>query len=89
MHYVSYPSRNRESRDWWVVYKTKARSRVDIPLSKIQDESMIPMVEMIYQEDEMSSPESIVPIIDLNDPNILIDSGYVDIIDEEEEHNLE
>ena len=36
----------------------------------------------------MSSPKSIVSTIDLDDPNILVDSGHIDIVDEEEKHNL-
>ena len=49
---------------------------------------MIPMVEAVYQEDDMSNPKSVIPIIDLDDPNVLIDGGHVDIVDEKEEHNL-
>ena len=68
--------------------KTRARSIVDLPLNEIQDENIIPLIEAVYQEDEISSPKSIEPTIDLDDPNVLIDRGHVDIVDEEEEHNL-
>ena len=85
---MSYPSRNRESKNWWVVWKTKARSRVDLFLSEIQDENMIFIVEVVYQKDEISSPKSIAPIIDLDDSNVLTDRGHIDIVDEEEEYNL-
>ena len=47
---------------------------------------MIPMVEAVYQEGEMSSLKSIVPTIDFDDPNILIDRDHTYIVDEKEEH---
>ena len=68
--------------------KTKAKSRVNLSLSEIQDENIIFMIEAIYQEDEISSPKSIAPIIDLDDSNVLTDRGHIDIVDEEEEYNL-
>ena len=71
-----------------MVCKTRARSRVELPLNEIQDKNIIPMIEAVYQEDEISSPKSVEPIIDLDDPNVLIDRGHVDIVDEEKEHNL-
>ncbi|PKI61501.1 hypothetical protein CRG98_018085 [Punica granatum] len=83
MYYMSYPSRSKERRDWWVVCKLEVEV-VDIPLAQVLDEDMSPQ-EGYYQENDMCTPALVKSTIEPDDPEIIIDRAYLDYIDEEEE----
>ena len=86
VYYMSYPQKTRNKSPWWIVIKTKPRSRVD-------NQYMLPVV---YQEDNMSNVNIIVDD-DVSIQNMRSDVGHyedvdVDILDvnetrEEDEEN--
>ncbi|WRX10853.1 protein of unknown function DUF4216 - like 2 [Theobroma cacao] len=57
VYYSSYPSRIRYRRDWWAVFKTKARSRFQIPISGDR-ENESDLNEGVYQENVSNSISS-------------------------------
>ncbi|XP_050238240.2 uncharacterized protein LOC126687726 [Mercurialis annua] len=60
VHYLPYPSKKRDKKDWWAVCKIKARSELDMP------ETTVPA----FQDDSAKHP---LDVITNDDPTNLVD----------------
>ncbi|XP_055962307.1 uncharacterized protein LOC130015688 [Mercurialis annua] len=60
VHYLPYPSKKRDKKDWWAVCKIKARSELDMP------ETTVPA----FQDDSAEHP---LDVITNDDPTNLVD----------------
>ncbi|XP_074586875.1 uncharacterized protein LOC141842759 [Curcuma longa] len=83
VYYTRSPTIKRERNDWVTVCKVNARGKFDIPLLEEQEEIISPIVEVAYQEEEISTPHPILTDIDIEDVNIIFDG------DEEELNSME
>ncbi|XP_050222508.2 uncharacterized protein LOC126672598 [Mercurialis annua] len=54
VHYLPYPSKRRDKKDWWAVCKIKARSEIDMPATTVpafQDDSADHLLDVITNEE--------------------------------------
>ncbi|XP_055959774.1 uncharacterized protein LOC130014845 [Mercurialis annua] len=54
VHYLPYPSKRRDKKDWWAVCKIKARSEIDMPETTVpafQDDSADHLLDVITNEE--------------------------------------
>ncbi|WRX24557.1 protein of unknown function DUF4216 - like 6 [Theobroma cacao] len=89
VYYSSYPSRKRDQRDWWVVFKTKARSRYNIPSSG-DGENEIDLNEQVYQED-VSISMNATPSEELDNLTVLASGDYeeVNLLIDDEDNDMQ
>ncbi|XP_042433027.1 probable DNA-directed RNA polymerase subunit delta [Zingiber officinale] len=66
-----------------MICKVKARGKFDISVLEEQDENVSPIVEVAYQEEEISTPNHVLTDIDIDDVNIIFN------VDEEELNEME
>ncbi|EOY03404.1 Uncharacterized protein TCM_018424 [Theobroma cacao] len=77
VYYRSYPSTKRDQRDWWAVFKTKARSRFHIH-SGGDKENEIDFNEEVYQE-AVSTSITGTPLEELGDFIVLASGDYEEV----------
>ncbi|OMO58327.1 Transposon, En/Spm-like protein [Corchorus capsularis] len=83
--YSPYPLNTGPRKDWWVVFKVKARSRYDgVPNRDVNEVSE---VESVYQVDRLV-PSPIRPSKEIDREGIL-NSGYLEEVDVIQGHELE
>ena len=70
VYYMSYPQKTRDKLPWWIVIKTKPRSRVD-------NQYMLPLA---YQEENMSNVNGMVDH-DASIQNLRSDVGHYKDVD--------
>ncbi|EOY08333.1 Uncharacterized protein TCM_022680 [Theobroma cacao] len=89
VYYSSYPSRKRDQRDWWAVFKTKARSRYNIPSSG-DGENEIDLNEEVYQED-VSISMNATPSEELDNLTVLASGDYeeVNLLIDDEDNDMQ
>ncbi|WRX28001.1 protein of unknown function DUF4216 - like 7 [Theobroma cacao] len=89
VYYSSYPLRKRDRRDWWAVFKTKARSRYNI-LSSGDRENEIDLNEEVCQED-VSISINATPSEELNNLTVLASGDYeeVNLLIEDEDDDMQ
>ncbi|XP_042380779.1 uncharacterized protein LOC121973389 [Zingiber officinale] len=83
VYYITSPTIKHERNDWVTACKVKARGKFDIPFLEEQDENVSPIVEVAYQEEEISHPHLVLTDTDIDDDNIICD------VDEEELNSME
>ncbi|KAG6485562.1 hypothetical protein ZIOFF_054122 [Zingiber officinale] len=83
VYYIRSPTIKQERNDWVTACKGKARGKFDIPFLEEQDENVSPIVEVAYQEEEISRPHLVLIDIDIDNANIICD------VDEEELNSME
>ncbi|KAG6514304.1 hypothetical protein ZIOFF_024654 [Zingiber officinale] len=70
-------------KDVIVLFKVEARGKLGIPFLEEQYENVSPIVEVAYQEEEISRLHPVLTYIDIDDVNIICD------VDEEELNSME
>ncbi|XP_042379879.1 uncharacterized protein LOC121972257 [Zingiber officinale] len=83
VYYTRSPTIKQERNDWVTACKVKARGKFDIPFLEKQDENVSPIVEVAYQEEEISTPNNVLTDIDIDDVNIIFN------VDKEELNEME
>ncbi|KAG6499607.1 hypothetical protein ZIOFF_039397 [Zingiber officinale] len=83
VYYTRSPTIKQERNDWVTACKVKARGKFDIPFLEKQDENVSPIVEVAYQEEEISTPNNVLTDIDIDDVNIIVN------VDKEELNEME
>ncbi|XP_042432996.1 uncharacterized protein LOC122019608 [Zingiber officinale] len=83
VYYTRSPTIKQERNDWVTACKVKARGKFDIPFLEKQDENVSPIVEVAYQEEEISTPNNVLTDIDIDDVNIIFN------VDQEELNEME
>ncbi|XP_042460255.1 probable DNA-directed RNA polymerase subunit delta [Zingiber officinale] len=63
--------------------QSEARGKFDIPFLEKQDENVSPIVEVAYQEEEISTLNNVLTDIDIDDVNIIFN------VDKEELNEIE
>ncbi|KAG6523940.1 hypothetical protein ZIOFF_013828 [Zingiber officinale] len=71
VYYTRSPTIKQERNDWITACKVKARGKFDTPFLEKQDENVSPIVEVAYQEEEISTPNNVLTDIDIDDVNII------------------
>lgn len=100
VYYAPYPSLKRDKVQWWVVFKTKARSEVDAPVDDVLQEERVDNVSSLcapeeipdYDCDDVDNDDEIVGFETVVSEGVISEDesseesdDYTDVEDEEED----